>query len=176
MKQKYQKKLTEMVKVFYTESLLAIQSIKKIITKFSRKTEMSLIDSIKKHEGYVGVVYKDSLGIDTIGYGFAIKDLELDADICDIILERKIKDLQDRVKNKFSWYKYMPPEIQDVVMEMCYQLGVTGVSKFKKTVAYLQNKEFKNASIEMLDSRWAKQTPNRAKELSNRVKEVEVGR
>jgi lysozyme len=70
----------------------------------------------------------------------------------------------------------MPPAIQDVLMEMCYQLGVTGVSKFKKTVAYLQNKEFKNASIEMLDSRWAKQTPNRAKELSNRVKEVEVGR
>ena len=145
------------------------------MTKFSRKKKMSLIESIKQHEGYVGVVYKDSLGIDTIGYGFAIKDLELDADICDIILERKIKNLQDRVKNKFSWYKYMPPEIQDVVMEMCYQLGVTGVSKFKKTIAYLQNKEFKNASIEMLDSRWAKQTPNRAKELSNRVKEVEVG-
>ena len=143
--------------------------------KFSRKTEMSLIESIKQHEGYVGVVYKDSLGIDTIGYGFAIKDLELDKDVCDIILERKIKNLQDRVKNKFSWYKYMPQEIKDVVMEMCYQLGVTGVSKFKKTIAYLQNKEFKNASIEMLDSRWAKQTPNRAKELSNRVKEVEVG-
>ena len=143
------------------------------MTKFSRKTEMSLIESIKQHEGYVGVVYKDSLGSDTIGYGFAIKDLELDADICDIILERKLKNLQDRVKNKFSWYKYMPPAIQDVVMEMCYQLGVTGVSKFRKTVAYLQNKEFKNASIEMLDSRWAKQTPNRAKELSNRVKEVE---
>ena len=49
---------------------------------------MSLIDSIKQHEGYVGIVYKDSLGIDTIGYGFAIKDLELDEDICDIILDR----------------------------------------------------------------------------------------
>ena len=104
------------------------------MTKFSRKTEMSLIESIKKHEGYVGVVYKDSLGIDTIGYGFAIKDLELDADVCDIILERKLKNLQDRVKNKFH-----------------------------------------DASQEMLDSLWAKQTPNRAKELSNRVKEVEVG-
>ena len=164
-----------MVKAIHTGFLLLIRSIKRIMTKFSRKKKMSLIESIKKHEGYVGVVYKDSLGIDTIGYGFAIKDLELDADICDIILERKIKNLQDRVKNKFSWYKYMPPEIQDVVMEMCYQLGVTGVSKFRKTIAYLQNKEFKNASIEMLDSRWAKQTPNRAKELSNRVKEVEVG-
>ena len=52
---------------------------------------MSLIESIKQHEGYVGVVYKDSLGIDTIGYGFAIKDLELDEDICEMILERKVK-------------------------------------------------------------------------------------
>ena len=133
---------------------------------------MNLIESIKKHEGYVGVVYKDSLGIDTIGYGFAIKDLELDADICDIILERKLKDLEHRIKLKFDWYKYMPQEIKDIVIEMCYQLGVTGFSKFKKTIAYLQNKEWKNASIEMLDSRWAKQTPNRAKEMSNRVKKL----
>ena len=133
---------------------------------------MSLIESIKKHEGYVGVVYKDSLGIDTIGYGFAIKDLELDADVCDIILERKLKDLEHRIKLKFDWYKYMPQEIKDIVTEMCYQLGVTGFSKFKKTIAYLQNKEWKNASIEMLDSRWAKQTPNRAKEISNRVKKL----
>tara|TARA_R100001463_G_scaffold39681_1_gene84780 strand:- start:1430 stop:1843 length:414 start_codon:yes stop_codon:yes gene_type:complete len=136
---------------------------------------MSLIESIKKHEGYVGVVYKDSLNVDTIGYGFAIKDLELDRDICDIILERKIKDLHDRVKNKFKWYGYMPQEIKDVVMEMCYQLGVGGFSKFKKTISFLENKQFKDASEEMLDSLWARQTPNRAKELSKRVKEVEIG-
>ena len=134
---------------------------------------MSLIESIKEHEGYVGVVYKDSLGIDTIGYGFAIKDLELDEDICDIILERKLKNLNDRVRVRFEWYRYMPPQIQDVIMEMCYQLGVTGFSKFKKTILFLQNKQFHDASQEMLDSLWARQTPNRAKELSNRVKEVE---
>ena len=67
----------------------------------------------------------------------------------------------------------MPPQIQDVIMEMCYQLGVTGFSKFKKTILFLQNKQFHDASQEMLDSLWARQTPNRAKELSNRVKEVE---
>ena len=134
---------------------------------------MSLKESIKQHEGYVGVVYKDSLGIDTIGYGFAIKDLELDEDICDIILERKLKNLKDRVRVRFEWYRYMPPQIKDVIMEMCYQLGVTGFSKFKKTILFLQNKQFHDASQEMLDSLWARQTPNRAKELSNRVKEVE---
>ena len=66
----------------------------------------------------------------------------------------------------------MPHKIQDVIYEMCYQMGVTGVSKFKKTLAYLENEEFKKASIEMLDSRWARQTPNRARKLSNIVKNV----
>tara|TARA_R100001082_G_scaffold64188_2_gene36116 strand:- start:609 stop:1016 length:408 start_codon:yes stop_codon:yes gene_type:complete len=135
---------------------------------------MDLKESIKQHEGYVGIVYKDSLGIDTIGYGFAIKDLELDEDICDMILDRKLDNLKSMIKLKFDWFKYMPPEIQDVVMEMCYQLGVTGVSKFKKTIAFLRNKQWKEASVEMLDSLWARQTPNRAKELSNRVKALEV--
>jgi lysozyme len=166
-----------MVKVVYTGFLSVIQSITKTIIKFlGKKMNKDLIESIKQHEGYVGVVYKDSLGIDTIGYGFAIKDLELDEDICEIILERKLKQLEDMINLKFSWYKYMPQEIKDVVMEMCYQLGVTGVSKFKKTIAYLQNKQWEKASVEMLDSLWARQTPNRAKELSNRVKEVDCGR
>ncbi len=131
-----------------------------------------LIKSIKQHEGYRSRAYNDSLGIPTIGYGFAIKDLELEEDICDIILERKVKALQDMVNRKFNWYRYMPQEIKDVVMEMCYQLGVGGFSKFRKTISFLQNKQFHDASEEMLDSLWARQTPNRAKELSNRVKEV----
>ena len=134
---------------------------------------MKLIDSIKQHEGYVKRVYKDSLGIDTIGYGFAIKDLELDQDICDMILDRKLKDLERMVNSKFNWYRYMPPEIKNVVIEMCYQLGVTGFSNFRKTITFLQNKQFHDASVEMLDSRWAEQTPVRAKELSNRVREVQ---
>ena len=133
---------------------------------------MSLIESMKKNEGYVKMVYKDSLGIDTIGYGFAIKDLELDEDICDEILLRKLKDLEKQVNRKFGWFKYMPPNIKDVVMEMSYQLGVTGFSKFKKTIAFLQDKQWQEASVEMLDSLWAKQTPNRAKALSNIVKNV----
>jgi lysozyme len=133
---------------------------------------MSLIENIKKNEGYVKMVYKDSLGIDTIGYGFAIKDLELDEDICQEILVGKLKDLGKKVNKKFDWFRYMPPEIKDVVMEMCYQLGVTGFSRFRKTIAFLQDKRWEEASVEMLDSLWAKQTPNRAKALSVIVKDT----
>ena len=55
---------------------------------------------------------------------------------------------------------------------MCYQLGVNGFSKFKKTIYLLETEQYEEASIEMLDSLWAKQTPNRAQELSQEVKAV----
>ena len=53
---------------------------------------------------------------------------------------------------------------------MCYQLGLGGFSKFKKTISYLEKENYLEASKEMLDSKWAKQTPNRAKKLSEIVK------
>tara|TARA_R100000234_G_C4943808_1_gene154130 strand:- start:238 stop:657 length:420 start_codon:yes stop_codon:yes gene_type:complete len=131
-----------------------------------------LIVNIKKNEGYISTVYKDSLGIDTIGYGFAIKDLNLEEDICDLILERKVAKLVFEVEKRFPWYCDMPIIIKDVVIEMCYQMGVNGFSKFKKTIKHLSNRDFAEASVEMLDSKWAIQTPGRAKQLSERVREV----
>ena len=132
----------------------------------------NLIKSVKLSEGFRDRVYKDTLGIDTIGYGFAIKDLVLDEDIAEMILRRKLDNLIDRVNKRFKFVKDLPHAAQDVMYEMCYQLGVTGVSKFKKTLAYLENFEYRMASKEMLDSRWARQTPNRAKRLSDIIGEL----
>ena len=131
---------------------------------------MSLLDNIKESEGFRSSVYKCTAGHDTIGYGFAIKDLYLTEEDCDRILERKIAELKIRVNNKFPFLADLPEAVQDVVIECCYQLGVSGFSNFKKTIEYLMQKDFENAGIEMLDSRWAKQTPNRAKKLSDIVK------
>ena len=133
---------------------------------------LDLLEAVKLSEGFRDRVYKDSLGIDTIGYGFAIKDLVLDEDIAEMILRRKLDNLIDRVNKRFKFVKDLPHAAQDVMYEMCYQLGVTGVSKFKKTLAYLENFEYRMASKEMLDSRWARQTPNRAKRLSDIIGEL----
>tara|TARA_Y100001963_G_scaffold157480_1_gene253843 strand:- start:1631 stop:2074 length:444 start_codon:yes stop_codon:yes gene_type:complete len=131
-----------------------------------------LLERIKKHEGFVEHVYNDSLGIPTIGYGFAIKDLILDEDIAEEILVRKIQELGKRVMNKFLFYDDLPQEAKEVLMEMSYQLGVTGVSKFKKALAGMENGDWDKAADEMLDSLWARQTPNRAKDLSNIIRSL----
>ena len=134
---------------------------------------MSLLDRIKHHEGFRSKVYQCTEGYDTIGYGFAIKDLELDEDISEMILMQKLDNLMTRIGKTFVWWRSADSTVKDVVVEMCYQLGVSGFSKFKKTIDHLENKRYSKASAQMLDSRWAKQTPNRALELSNLIKELE---
>ena len=131
---------------------------------------MSLLENIKESEGFRNRVYKCTEGYDTIGYGFAVKDLVMDKDIADMILERKVAELRLRVEQKFPFIDSMPESVQDVMTEMCFQLGVSGFSKFKKTIQYLMTKQFEEAAVEMLDSKWYKQTPNRAKKLSDIVK------
>ena len=133
---------------------------------------MKLIDEIKKHEGFKDTVYKCTAGVDTIGVGFAIKDLELSEEVCDLILQEKLEALEERFEKKFDWFKTSPIEVRNVMLNMAYQLGFRGFCKFKKTIAYLEDAEWEKASVEMLDSKWAKQTPNRARELSEIIKSL----
>ena len=133
---------------------------------------MSLLDKIKEHEGFRSTVYQCTEGYDTIGYGFAIKDLELTEEISEQILILKLAKLETKVRKKFDWYMYLPQEGKDVVVNMCYQLGISGFSKFKKTIYLLETEQYKEASVEMLDSLWAKQTPRRAKELSEVIRSL----
>ncbi len=126
--------------------------------------------SLKRHEGFRSRVYNDSLGIPTIGYGFAIKDLVLSESISSLILKDKVSVLVSQVRDKFPWIDASPENIQEVIVEMCYQLGVTGVSYFKNTLKALEERRWSDAASGMLDSKWAKQTPKRAKEMSDIVR------
>ena len=131
---------------------------------------MSLLEQIKLHEGFRSSVYQCTQGYDTIGYGFAIKDLELTEEIAEQILIQKLSKLESKVRKKFDWYMYLPQEGKDVIINLCYQLGINGFSKFKKTIYLLETEQYEEASVEMLDSLWAKQTPRRAKELSEVIR------
>ena len=61
---------------------------------------------------------------------------------------------------------------QEIIVEMVFQLGKNGVSKFRNMWKALAEKNYIGASYEMLDSRWAKQTPNRAKAMAKTMKEI----
>ena len=139
----------------------------------------SVKNSIKKHEGFRNKVYKDTLGKRTIGYGhLCVEDWwEDDKEYTQAELERIFDKDFDKAKEGASKL-YEGCEISDtakgVIIEMVFQLGTTGVSKFKNMWKALKETppNYSVAKIEMLDSRWAKQTPNRAKELSDTIGEI----
>ncbi len=115
-----------------------------------------LLEKIKHHEGFVGHVYKCTEGFDTIGYGFAIKDLEMPEHIAEELLILKLEKLQKNANSRFKWLEDMPQEVQEVVINMCYQLGINGVSKFRKAISAMQEGDWEEAADEMLDSLWAR--------------------
>lgn len=129
----------------------------------------SIFENIVKHEGYKSKVYKDHLGNDTIGYGFLVSELELSKELCDIILYNKVMTIYEMLGKNIKNFNKYPIEIQNVLIEMAYQLGIAGLFKFKKTLEYAANKDWQNMAKEMMNSYWAEQTPNRARDLQKQV-------
>ena len=139
---------------------------------------MSLAERLMEHEGFVPKIYKDTRGLATIGYGHLItkqdpfiEDVEYpEEELYDLFL----KDLQ-KAKNGaeeiVGHIKELHPTAKEIITEMVYQLGVTGVRRFLKTLLHLENRDYKNASLEMLDSGWRKQTPKRCEKLSKMMAE-----
>ena len=134
----------------------------------------NLKKQIAKHEGYEPEVYKCPNGYDTIGYGFAIKDLYMDKEVADLILDKKIRGILVSIESNDDWNEWFwnkPKNVKEVLINMIFQIGFSGVRKFKKTIQYIKDDNFLMASEEMLDSKWARSdSPNRAKELSEIIK------
>ena len=135
---------------------------------------MSLINDIKKHEGFSSTPYYCTADKLTIGYGKRVKYLEVTEEQAEEWLAEDIEHLKYVLADKYNWFLPAPQEVRDIVMNMAYQLGVTSFSKFRKTIYLIANKDYKGASVEMLDSKWARDdTPSRAKELSDRMSEID---
>lgn len=128
-----------------------------------------LVKSIKEHEGFRGDVYQDHLGFDTVGFGTKMPLTEKESLI---LLQLRLHDMVELLKERKPLYVQLPKEVQNIIAEMTYQMGVAGVLKFSKTWQHLEQHDFEAASVEMLDSKWAKQTPKRALELSTKMKSI----
>lgn len=135
---------------------------------------------IKEHEGFVSRVYKDSLGKRTIGYGHLCVEPEQWDDEKEYTKEELElvfdKDFDEALKNAESLIGDRPVNFiaKQVLIEMVFQLGIGGVGKFKKMWSALDNEDYGEASFQMMDSLWAKQTPKRAEKLSHKMRSAKL--
>ncbi len=112
------------------------------------------ISQLKHHEGFRSKPYRDSLGIWTIGYGLNLENGITERE-ASLILEERVRKLQIRLPMVIKFWHNISPTRQDVLINMAYNLGISGLLKFKKMLKALENKDYKKAGKEMLNSRWA---------------------
>ncbi len=119
-----------------------------------------LIEMLKKDEGFKGSPYLDSLGKMTIGYGTLLPIDEIEAEL---LLIHRLNLVQSELEIRIDFFESLPENIKIALTNMAYQLGVRGVLNFKNMLNALKNGDYQLAYEEALNSKWAKQTPNRAK-------------
>ena len=131
-----------------------------------------LIDMLKRQEGKSRWAYEDHLGYVTVGVGRCLdpeKGLGLSDDEIDYLLRNDITRCYQEL-DIFSWFHDLDEVRQHAIVSMLFQLGLPKFLEFKKTLAFLAEGKYSQAANEMLDSKWARQTPNRAREISYMVK------
>ena len=136
-----------------------------------------LIDSIKLEEGFRALPYLDTEGVWTIGYGFTSINGVKVSHFTPKLTEQQINDcLHEHVfesiniaMNFVNNFCDLTHARQEVLVNMSYQLG-NRLLNFTDTRKYIESKDWENASIEMLDSLWYNQTPERAKRMSKLFK------
>lgn len=127
----------------------------------------SLIERIKEHEGFRGEPYLDHLDNPTIGYGTLLPLSEVEAEL---LLRFRLDLMRKELERTRPIIDELDNVRRDVIYEMAYQMGVPSVNKFRNMWRAIEEKDYDTASEEMLDSRWARQTPSRALKLASIMK------
>ena len=137
-----------------------------------------LLKSVKQHEGYKDHVYLDTRNKRTVGVGHLCVEDHWKEGVA-YPEEMLMKVLKDDLKNAIrgaeelcSDCPVLEDQAKEIITEMVFQLGKTGVSKFRNMWKALKVPDYPTAAKEMLDSRWAKQTPGRAKEMSDHMRDL----
>ena len=125
-----------------------------------------------KHEGVRLFVYNDTQNIPTIGCGRNLRDRGLTMDEAMYLLNNDIADFQHQLFCKLSWFYKAPVDVQNVLTDMAFEMGITGLMAFQKTLNLISLGQYAAAAEEMLNSTWAKQVPARANDLANILKAV----
>lgn len=143
----------------------------------------NVFETLKVDEGVEYKIYRDHLGLPTFGVGHLIVegDQEVGQSIGTEVSEERVwsafeKDLDTAIGEckilfKEEWNEF-PNEVQEIVVNMMFNMGRPRLSQFKNFGAALKEHDWKKAAVEGRDSRWHKQVTNRAERLMKRLEEV----
>ena len=120
-------------------------------------------------EGFEPLPYTDTQGYPTIGYG---TKLPIDETEAHLLLEKRLHDTLMEIEKRVDFFADLPEDVQSILLNMGYNLGVPKLMKFKRMWAALEKRDYKEAAKEMRDSLWYRQVGDRAERLAQRMESI----
>ena len=130
-----------------------------------------LVAEIKREEGFVPVVYLDSKGKKTIGYGTLLEDGISEAE-AELLLRHRLDLMAGELERSpvGEAYSNLRPGARRAVLNMAYNMGVPSLLGFQKMWAALAEGDYAQAAGEALDSVYARELPARAGRVAERMR------
>jgi lysozyme len=132
-----------------------------------------VIAQLRGDEGERLTVYQDHLGYWTIGIGVLVDARKPGAGITPeesaYLARNRVHARIASLSRALPWFDRLDAARQAALLNMSYQLGVEGLLAFAKALAAIRDERWDLAHTELLDSLWAKQTPERARRVARQI-------
>lgn len=110
--------------------------------------------------------YRCTAGKLTIGVGRNLDDRGISPAEAMFMLENDITAVCADLDRNLPWWKNLSDARQEVLVNMCFNLGIDRLLAFKNTLGFMREGKYDLAAAGMLDSKWAGQVGDRAKRLA----------
>lgn len=132
-----------------------------------------ILDLLKIHEGVKLNPYTDTVGKLTIGIGRNLIDVGISKGEAEYLALNDISYHYEYLYKNYPWFKELDEVRQIALVDMQFNLGAVGFSKFKNMISALEKKNYAAAAFYALESKWADQVGKRAKDLSEMIRTAE---
>jgi GH24 family phage-related lysozyme (muramidase) len=127
-------------------------------------------DDLRKFEGLRLTCYHDTMGLPTVGYGHRCAEgAKMTLLAAEKALSDDIAHAEHGAKRAFPTFAGHPQHVKDVLVELCFQLGETGMRKFVKFGQAIAAHDYESAGNHLLDSKFHHQTKQRCEELARKL-------
>ena len=143
-----------------------------------------LREELKIDEGCKYEIYLDHLGLCTYGIGHLVTEqdpeygMEVGTPVDEIrfneVFEQDIHITIGECKKLFDDWDSLPEEVRLILANMMFNMGRPRLSRFHKMKKAVDSSDWTEAANQMLDSKWAKQVPNRANRLIERMRNIQT--
>ena len=130
----------------------------------------TLEQQLIRHEGYRQFPYKCSAGKLTIAVGRNLDDRGISEREAMYLLHNDITICKQELNLLYPIVNRLNDARHNVLINMCFNIGIVRLGQFKKMWKAIEVGDFKEASRQMLDSKWSGQVGKRADELAETMK------